>query len=263
MLRGLHIHTIQILACTHLLAHTTVRFLHVPLSKRHVAVWHCMHAMVNVVIGVLCIPAFLRMWHFDPNSCISDDDAAPHEFSVFAPGANSPLPIFLAVWLHVWHCAFFRITSADAMHHAVFLPTIGVPGTLWDWGSCGNAQLFFVCGFPGAVLYTLVVLRYCSYTIRRGEPAVTALVTTCVRMPGVLMSQYNLWLAYRHDTLRGPALWAVGMQLMLGPTNAVYYAFETTLRWRSRRAAGKKNVHSNYGTTTHRNVRNEAPLGEG
>ena len=182
-------------------------------SRQH---WHVLHILVNVLIAATTAYALLR-------PAVTD----------CAPSARpSTFPITLAVWTHVWHCVFFHPTWADWQHHLVFVPTLGVPGLWWDWGSCGDAQLFYVCGLPGACIYAMSVAKACGWTrVARVAPALTYAINLFVRMPGILWAQHRLWSSWTAGVPEAPT-WAVMVQVVLGATNAVYYTFDAAARVR-------------------------------
>ena len=198
---------------------------HVPSTcpKRETTCWLYEHALVNVVITCLAAPGLVATWR------------APL-VSLDARVYVDPLPLRLALWLHVYHVVFYALTWADALHHGVFVTLLAAPGAYYAWGNLANAQLFFMCGLPGALLYALVVAQRLGRWRSVREPTVTALVNVGLRAPGILFCTCTflrvLWT--RHAPQPHAPAWAVAMQVSLAPLNAIYYSV-TSVR-RARRA---------------------------
>jgi hypothetical protein len=144
--------------------------------RRKLLEWYAMHGIVNLVIAGLTLPAALE----------------PVRREACAPAPRSTFPIELTVWLHVYHGLFFELSRADVWHHGVFLGLLGVPGMIFDWGSCGDAQLFFLCGLPGAIIYAMAIFKHVLDW--RHEKKLTFAITALVRAPGALRAQYQLFL---------------------------------------------------------------------
>ena len=180
--------------------------------------WFLVHALCNGVVATGTARDAMQLAHLSAEAC------RPGQPDV------SALPITLTVALHAWHAIAYDLSRGDRFHHGLFIPLIGVPGCLYDWGRCGNAQLFFMSGAPGGAVYALLVLQTCNLVLSIQEPAFTAIVTSFVRLPGSLLACAQLLLALRAGSLHVPAAAAI-VQLGLSPFNAFYYAAQTTLRW--------------------------------
>lgn len=216
-----HAAALATLLGAHACAHFCVRPNRIPDGRRLAVVrWYFMHVLVNVLIAGVTAPAAFRLPVAHVREC-TPIAATQH--------GSSPFPIVLAVWLHVYHACFFPLSRADWLHHGVFVSLLGVPGVLYDFGACGNAQLFFLCGLPGAVVYALTVAKHYFRSVGAYEPAVSLLLNLIMRAPGALCAQYRLALAWRAGVL-DPPTWTIVAQLVLGPTNAVYYAAEAWVR---------------------------------
>ena len=50
----------------------------------------------------------------------------------------------------------FKLSGAEMFHHLLFIPTLGFPGQLFNWGATGNFQAFFISGLPGGIDYFLL-----------------------------------------------------------------------------------------------------------
>ena len=176
--------------------------------------WCAVHAAANAVVAALT-------WRHVASADTRDE-------------LEAKFPITLTVAVHVYHALFYELSASDLAHHAIFIPTIAVPGVLYDWQNLGNAQLFFMCGLPGALLYTVVVARRVAPGTRAylPEARISAAVNVGMRAPGVFLAAWRLWMACTGGTLPGVPLLCVAAQLVLAPANASYYAYEAIARAR-------------------------------
>lgn len=208
-------HDFALASCYILFAEMTVRLM-IPRSTSRVR-WFSVHALCNFVVAVYTTSAMLQLWNIDENACLPGQDV-------------SPVPIVITVLLHVWHGLAYPLTTDDKFHHLLFIPLIGMPGCVWDWGRCGDAQLWFLNGVPGGSIYTLLAMQKYGMATTVFEPAFTALVTTFVRLPGGIMAALQLISALRAGKIDVPLL-PIILQLTLGPFNASYYAVSSMRRW--------------------------------
>lgn len=52
---------------------------------------------------------------------------------------TSKWPLTFSVCLHIYHCTGkFKLKKEDIFNHVVFIPTLGMPGMIFDWGCLGN-----------------------------------------------------------------------------------------------------------------------------
>lgn len=194
------------------------------------AVWFLQHALVNLVIARMTLPSFADCLLLMPY-CTEEE------------GAFGRVPISLSICLHVWHAIRFRMTADDRVHHLLFLPMIGVPGLLYGWGKCGDVQLFFMCGVPGAILYLLLTARRCGWLTGVDEPLVSCAVNLLVRMPGGLFAWYllarsifaSLPTSSEPAIALDPPAWALLLQFTLSPINSIGYAVQSLRRLRRRK----------------------------
>lgn len=199
------------------------------LSSTQISSWFLLHSIVNFFISYLTFENVLS----------SPGHALRGEGICFGP--SDKLPITLAVLLHAWHVLFFDLTGEDRLHHFLFIPLIGVPGALYDWGICGNVQLFFLCGLPGGLIYLLLHLRKEGELRWVNEPLFSALVNLFLRLPGGILAWYLLAFTsfYHLDRVQVP-LFPLLLQLVLSPSNTLYYSFQSCLRFLSRSVLLKK-----------------------
>jgi hypothetical protein len=190
--------------------------------------WFVEHAALNVVIAATSAPALTAVARA-PREALDPD--------AFTPWETHPFALRLALWLHLYHTLFYSMTWADALHHGVFVTSLCAPGAYFAWGALGNAQVFFMCGLPGALLYGLLAAQRLGRARAWHEPTVSAAVNVGLRAPGILWC-----VACFVAILRDPAAvrpraptWAIALQVVLAPLNGVYYASESVRRaWRKR-----------------------------
>ena len=116
----------------------------------------------------------------------------------------------------------FSLSSTDYFHHLLFFPTLSFPGQYYSWGSLSNCNAMFVMGLPGCIDYFLLGLVKIGYVHKHTEKKVNAFLNTWIRAPGVLFSATLLYQAYIEGKIMAPS-WAIGIQLVLAPFNALYF----------------------------------------
>lgn len=181
--------------------------------------WFVEHAIVNYLLAALTTPH------------LASSVARPHVALDVAHHGDTRFALCLSVWLHAYHVAFFGLTFHDAVHHAVFVTALAVPGFLWQWGGLGPTQCFFICGLPGASIYTLLAARRMGHCAHVDEPQFSYMINMYLRMPGILMcTLIFLYVACNGHVLPDAPVWACVLQLTLSPINAVYYTAQSRER---------------------------------
>lgn len=189
------------------------------LKRRRETVWFLVHACANALIAWRTLPCVVELV-LRPAALYETSDAE----------IAGKFPICLAIWLHLYHMMLFEMRADDVFHHGVFLPTIGIPGYVYDWGDVGNLQLFFICGVPGMVIYATIVHNRINPNRTLPEPFVSFVVNVFLRTPGILVANALLFHALRNRFL-SPPVWASCIQMILAPTNAVYYGWQSLSRY--------------------------------
>lgn len=188
-------------------------------TRLYVTRWFVMHVFVNVEVAYRTFTSL--HWNFSRSGKCLITPAPFPEASMF--------PIQITLLLHLWHMVFFKLSRADWFHHMIFVTLLGVPGAVWFWGSCGNAFLFFTCGLPGAIIYTILAAQNCGALTFVNEVSVSAFVNLFFRMPGALWAQWELYTAWtnygRLPLLNKPPSIFVYIQLFLGVSNGIYYSY--------------------------------------
>ena len=187
-----------------LLCHTSAEVLVTlckPRSRKHTR-WLAVHCLMNLYCSSLATRALL--------------DLENHARSFVA-----------ASLVHLYHTLFYSLTWEEMIHHFIFIPFICVPGFVWDWGPPSSRAILFLNGIPGAILYGLITYQRCSKTIIRSEPLVTFVVNAFLRFPGAMWA----WSSLCVNIPEGVPVFFVALQIILVPTNAAFYTFESFRRW--------------------------------
>ena len=99
--------------------------------------------------------------------------------------------------VHVYHMLAFKLSGPEYFHHLLFIPTLGFPGQLFDWGAMGNFQAFFISGLPGGIDYYLLSVGY----DRLEQKHISANLNIWCRMPGLLVCGLLLYISLLYVTL--------------------------------------------------------------
>ena len=190
-------------------------------NKQRTTEWFALHAVVNLITFMSCIPAVVYTV-LEPSTS-SNSELYSKSY------ASSSEPMCLCIWMHVYHCFGYKLTKDDILHHFVFVTLLAFPGYYYNWGIIGNCQLFFINGLPGCIIYTLLVLQRCGLMLGVNEKVVSAYTNLCLRTPGILFSSSVLTYSFFNGLVDVPA-WAVYLQVILSPFNAIYYAHQSYVR---------------------------------
>lgn len=216
--------TLVVLACD--VAHVCVKKkAGLPILLSDTFRWFFVHGVANVIIGVLCIPGMLQFLA-QPNQAFDSDG---RQDEIWSP--TSKWPLTLTVILHVYHMvAGFKLTSEDWFHHTVFVPTLALPGMIFDWGCFCNWFAFFICGIPGAMDYLLLAAHKMNACGSFHQKRVSANLNIWVRVPGILFGVGIGYLLFTKGSHRVPH-WSILCQLILMPINALYYAKQSIINY--------------------------------
>eukprot|EP00941_MAST-03F_sp_MAST-3F-sp1_P001519 g1519.t1 len=183
--------------------------------------WFFCHAFANFLVVCTAIPG---MWEIlrDPLNALNADKHPDR--SMF--GSGSPYPLTIVSTVHVYHMiGGFSLTGADYFHHFMFIPTLAFPGQVFKWGALGNWQAFFLSGFPGGVDYFLLGLVKCNLFDRMREKRWSSNLNCWCRSPGTIICNVLLYIGIQNGHYVGNVpLWAVALQVVLPPFNAIYYS---------------------------------------
>lgn len=202
-----------------LAAHAVSHMLLAPCADT--TIWFGMHAIVNLAIAWYAFPSIVFVFRDDPSIAVTHP--VDHDYT----------PPLLAILLHLYHCVLFRLSNDDRFHHVMFALVMGVPSLIYA-NDAVNAMLFSISGLPGAIIYTVVVLRRSGLT-QISEPHVSAVVNLLLRTP--LVVWINMTYLSTPTFSRPPTL-VVFAQVFLSTCNALGYSLQALVR--ARRETRKK-----------------------
>jgi len=180
--------------------------------------WFLVHSIANAGVCLTALTS-MRAVLLDPVQAL--DGRVYTDASLFGSASAWPLTIINSV--HLYHMVGgFALTGADYFHHGLFIPTLGLPGQLLQWGPLANWQAFFISGLPGGVDYLLLALVKLGRLPPMTEKRVNANLNTWLRAPGILVATVLLYQALLLGNHVVPP-WAVGLQLVLPAYNALYF----------------------------------------
>ena len=104
--------------------------LDVAVCRHTSARWFLLHAWGNIIVTVFALPDALLAADNPGTSCIG--------------GASTYVPLWQIIILHVYHLVFFACSTADWVHHCVFVSIIGGCGLYFEGGPLVNLVAFFV-----------------------------------------------------------------------------------------------------------------------
>lgn len=161
---------------------------------------------------------------------------------------SSAWPAVFAVLLHVYHAVTFPLSMDDRFHHLAFAFPLGLVSIAYS-SRATNATLFFLNGFPGALIYGALVLKRSGLSL--DEPRFSAFVNVLVRCPGIILSS----MAYVTSTMasaRGYANPEPGVLVLLKASasvgNALYYTSQSWHRYQ--RVVNKGSLLANSSTSS-------------
>jgi hypothetical protein len=188
--------------------------------------WFAIHAIVNFVIAMLSLSAVIEFASRPLAACLVDGTESDH----WSP--RTKWPLILVVGLHTYHMfpGRFKLHAEDYFHHIVFIPTLALPGMVYDWGVTGNWLVFFICGIPGGVDYTILALQKMGLATRLNQKRISAYMNAWVRTPGVLMGVGITYALFVNGDCTPPT-WVMVTQLVFMVLNVSYYSKQSAINY--------------------------------
>jgi len=128
-------------------------------------------------------------------------------------------------FLHIYHIIFYKYNLEDLLHHAI-IPSLIYFHTKLKSNIATDVNNFFMCGFPGAIIYCCVILKripYIKFT-KKDEIYLSYLINTYLRCPGILINVcYVLYLQTNIPTMI--------FYTILGSYNAIFYTYQSINRY--------------------------------
>ena len=98
--------------------------------------------------------------------------------------------------LHVFYYINFKIDKIELIHHVIMMLTLQYPIFNPDYLPLTNIMLFFTSGLPGAIIYTLLILKKYGYLSDSKFKLYDKRINIYLRSPGILYSVFILYLRY-------------------------------------------------------------------
>jgi len=145
--------------------------------------------------------------------------------------AESRWPLTMVVGLHIYHCCGrFTLNREDWFHHLVFLPTLGIPGMVFDWGCFGNWLVFFICGLPGGIDYMILALQKMNKCMTFNQKRISSNLNMWIRIPGILFGIGVAYVILMQGRYNVPIVF-LAIQMIFLPFNVLYYAKQSTINY--------------------------------
>ena len=189
---------------------------------RKAARWFFIHSFANVVVVASALGSVLSILDrpFDIMDAAVRTRASSARRAVAADDRRS---------VHLCHMVSGSACRRPTTHHLMFIPTLGLK-QVFSWGAGANWQAFYISGLPGGIDYFLLGLIKVKMLEPMKEKRINANLNTWLRAPGILMTTILLFASLRAGVHLKPGqaptsapVWAIVMQLILPPYNALYY----------------------------------------
>ena len=186
-----------------------------------------LHAVIN--LGVVCAASWPDVMRLIFNSTTAF--SGPSQTMI----ANSAI-----IGIHIYHCLAFKLSTADIVHHLVFVTICCGLATPYkqDGGVANNVGCFVLSGLPGGIDYAMLVLVKHGYMNKFTEKVWNARIQGWIRGPAMAVYAFVIWQNHLLGTLGAPEkpshVWFFTIAGSLHILNGVYYANEAVFghgRW--------------------------------
>ena len=101
---------------------------------------------------------------------------------------------FLVVLFHIYHVIFYhdKIQIDELIHH-IWIVFILMPITWLYYCNLANSSLFFMTGFPGGLVYLLLVLKDMDVINSLTEKRISKYLHMWIRIPGAVIVGYIIY----------------------------------------------------------------------
>lgn len=167
-----------------------------------------LHAAVNWAVTAACTSSLMATLADPVRSNVATRHPPPALFDGSSPAGvpaffqpNNHWPAILIACIHVYHLlpGLFTLTPSDYFHHLLFCPAIILTGVLLRCGVLRNAVGWFICGLPGAIDYTLLVMVKLGHLPKLRQKSVNRLVALWLRIPGLLFMAFCSYQSFLYD----------------------------------------------------------------
>lgn len=116
----------------------------------------------------------------------------------------------------------FNINKQDTFHHFLFGIFIGFPGIYYNWGVLRNFLCFGICGLPGFIDYTNLLLVKQGKMSKITQKKICSFLNIWVRVPIICFESFMHYIAWVYSTTTVPP----GINILVGVLslfNCLYY----------------------------------------
>ncbi len=188
------------------------------ISKRTKSRWFSLHTFGNMIVTITSLSGFIETLR-DPMNA-ANSEVWPDSTSLCSPASVIPTVMINAI--HLYHILFFKLNKIDVFHHALFIPLIGMPGQIFEWGVAKNFLTIAISGFPGGIDYFNLVLVKHKKMSKIKQKHISSFLNLWIRAPIICFSVFINYNAYIYDKTNVPLLFNI-ITGVLAFYNAFYY----------------------------------------
>ena len=137
--------------------------------------WFFVHAVVNWIVTFLAVP--------DIMFCLNNVSECGTNLWIYGDILS-----IIATSLHFYHMIYYKLTSTDYLHHITSAIMTTPIILLFNRTSAEIMSLWFVCGLPGAIDYTLLCLVKMGLMDSNLEKKIYVYLSMWIRGPGCIAS---------------------------------------------------------------------------
>jgi len=199
---------------------------HMPDKKR----WFCNHAIVNAIVIYLTIrdmftiltnPFGFTYIECPSTNCIYTPDRKPASIDA----------TLLVLLLHIYHILCYKVNKSDKIHHFVMCTVLLIP--LYNSNNdmfltFTNYSLFFLCGLPGFIDYTLMYKVESGEILLLEEKRINTYLNVWLRALGIL---YGAFVAYIYYIIGLIPIYYMLPVIISFIWNAQFYSYEVCVSY--------------------------------
>ena len=178
--------------------------------------WYANHAISNAIIVLTTFSDSMRLMNCKQDCHLLKPFGGP----IYSWTGYNNIELIMVtnmLVLHSYHILYFEnLRMIDYIHHIVMMMIIWI-AYLMDSGVYMSYFLFFVCGLPGMIDYSLLAIGF----NRKKEKKINTYLNNYVRAPGIIFGMGLMW----KDTFHISGLYTLLSYIVLF-WNAQYFNYE-------------------------------------
>lgn len=180
--------------------------------------WFCVHAFGNLIVTFTSLLGFF----YSLDDPVNAMNPLVHIESNKILSSASPIPICMINAIHFYHVLRFNINNQDIFHHFLFGIFIGLPGIYYNWGAIRNFLCFSICGLPGLIDYTNLLLVKQNLMLKQTQKYICSLLNCWIRAPLIVIYPFMTYIFVKNfeTTIPLPFIFLVNI---LAFFNGMYY----------------------------------------